>query len=95
MEVKLQGDTVSYAVSPFIHRALCVSVLAFTEGSSVWFKASGFCYTTNAALSLGHLLDILLLPCVVEILQLWEGRICSFMCSSKSQEGWTLGLPNS
>jgi hypothetical protein len=36
----------------------------------VWFKASGFCYAINPGSSLGLLLDILLLPCIIEILQL-------------------------
>lgn len=34
----------------------------------VWFKVSGFCYTIDNELSLGLLLDILLLSCVMEIL---------------------------
>ena len=39
--------------------------------SLVWFKASGFCYTISTGSSLGFLSAILLLPWVVEILQLW------------------------
>ena len=33
------------------------------------FEASGFCYTINTGSSPGLFLDILLLPCVMEILQ--------------------------
>lgn len=40
-----------------------------------WLDVSGFCYTTDDGLSLGLLLDILILSCVVEILLVW---ICSF-----------------
>jgi hypothetical protein len=39
-----------------------------------WFEASGFCSTVNTGSSLGLLLDILLFPCVMEILQLWIYR---------------------
>ena len=35
----------------------------------VWFKTSGFCYTINTGPSLGLLLNILLLPGFMEILQ--------------------------
>ena len=34
----------------------------------VWYKASGFCSLLILEPQLGHLLDILLLPCVMEIL---------------------------
>ncbi|KAL6092449.1 hypothetical protein STEG23_022795, partial [Scotinomys teguina] len=53
-----------------------ISLLASVhcKESWVWFEASGFCCTMDAGPSLGLLLDILLLPCVVGILQLW---ICS------------------
>ncbi|KAL6040579.1 hypothetical protein STEG23_015980, partial [Scotinomys teguina] len=42
--------------------------------SLVWFETSGFYYTINAGPSLRLCSDILLLPCVVEILQLWVCR---------------------
>ena len=41
----------------------------FIAESLVWFQASGFYYTIDARPSLGLFLRILLLPCVVEILQ--------------------------
>jgi hypothetical protein len=37
--------------------------------SLVWFKASSFCYTINTGSSPGLLSDILMWPCVMEILQ--------------------------
>ena len=52
--------------SPFIFTWKC---------SLVRLKVSGFCYTTNTGLSLGLLLDILLLSCVMEILQFWICRV--------------------
>lgn len=39
----------------------------------VWYEASGF-YSINTITLLGLLLDILLLPCVMEILKLWFCR---------------------
>ena len=36
--------------------------------SLVWFNASGFCYIISAGSSLGLCSNILLLPCVMEIL---------------------------
>jgi hypothetical protein len=41
---------------------------------AVWLEASGFYHTLNVRSSPGLLPVILLLPCVMEILQLW---ICS------------------
>ncbi|KAL6089636.1 hypothetical protein STEG23_027374 [Scotinomys teguina] len=51
--------------------------------SLVWFKASGFYYTIDAGSSLELLLDILLLPCVVKILQLLGCRMDPFMSFSR------------
>ena len=59
----------SHTVNPFIHIALLASV--HCKESLVWFKASGFCYTIDTGPSLGLLLDILLLSCIVENLQDW------------------------
>jgi hypothetical protein len=57
----------------------------------VWSKTSGFCYTINTGSLLGLLLDVLLLPCVMEILQLWIYRTGSFTSSSDSYMRWILG----
>ena len=46
----------------------------FIAESLIWSKASGFYYTIDAGPSLGLLLVILQLPCVMEILQLWVCR---------------------
>lgn len=57
--------------------------------SSVCFETSGFCYTFNTGLS-ELLLNMLLLFCVMEILQLWISRSGPFPCSSRScvVDGW-------
>ena len=57
-------------VFPFAHTYLLANV-HYSE-SLVWFQ--GFCYTINTGSSLGFLSDALLLPCVMEILQLWICR---------------------
>lgn len=57
----------SHTVSPLVNISLLASV-RYKE-SLVWFKISGFCYTINNESSLWLLLNILLLPCVIEILQ--------------------------
>jgi hypothetical protein len=49
-------------------------VIAMSQ-ALVWFKASGFCYTINTGSSQGLLSDFLLLPCVMETLQLWFCRL--------------------
>lgn len=79
---KLQCDPVSHTVNAFV----CVSLFARVHGkeSSVWFGASGFYYTIEAGPSLGLCLDILLLPCGVEMLQLWVCESGPFMCRSRS-----------
>ena len=56
-------------VKPFAQTVLLANV--HCSESLVWFEASGFCYTINTGSSLGLLLDTLLSPCVMEILQLW------------------------
>jgi hypothetical protein len=53
-------------VYPFVHTSLLANV-HFNE-SFIWYEASGFCYIINTGTSLGLLLDILSMPCVVEIL---------------------------
>ena len=47
----------------------------------------GFCYSIDTETSLELLLDILLLPDVIEILKLWICRTSSFMCSGSSSIG--------
>ena len=86
MSWKLQCDTVSHTVTPFIHLSLLASV--HCRVSLVWLEASGFYYTINAGPSLKLLLDILLLPFVVQTLQFWVCRTSPFTCSSRSQVGW-------
>lgn len=62
------------------------------EKSLLGLEASGFCYTADAGgPSLGLFLDILLLPCVMEILTLWVCESGPFTCPSKSQTEWMLG----
>jgi hypothetical protein len=50
--------------------------------SLVWFEASGFCYNTGS--SLGLLSDAVLLPCVMELLQLWVCRTLSWVPGAHS-----------
>ena len=64
---KLSCDRVSHTVTLL---SMCLASVHCRE-SLVWFEALGFCYTTDSGPSLELLLVILLLPCVVEILQLW------------------------
>jgi hypothetical protein len=54
----------------------------------VWFEVSGFCYPIHyTSFSLGLLSDILLLPCVMEISQLWICMRGLFKSSCSSQMG--------
>jgi len=48
--------------------------------SLVWFELSGVCDTIHIGSSLGFLLVIRLLPCVVEILQFQFGKSGHFTC---------------
>lgn len=81
-----------HTVYLFVHTAWLADV--HCNESLVWFEASGFCYTINTGSLLGLLSDILLLPCVMELLCLWTCRMGPFTCSSSSQMGWMLGWPN-
>lgn len=63
--------SVSHSI-PFVHTSLLVKFM-------VWFEAFGFCYTVNIGSSPGLFLDILLLPCVMETLQLWGSRTWAFL----------------
>ena len=84
---------VCHTVYPFAQRAFHANVCC--NEALVQFEVSGFCYTINTGSLLGLLSDILLLPCVMEILQL---RICNtgpFVCSNSSQTKQILGQANS
>lgn len=59
-------------VYPLVHTSLPADV--HCTGSLLCFETSGFCRTISAESSPGLLWDILLLPCGVEILQLWICR---------------------
>lgn len=59
---KFHCDIVNHAVTPFIHTFLHGGL--YQKESLVWFEASGLCHTINAGPSLGHFVDILLLPFV-------------------------------
>ena len=75
----------NHVVNPFIHVSLLASIHC-----SHW---SGFCYTTDARPSLRILSAILLLPCVMEILQLWvckNGR--SFHMLQQITDGVDIGV---
>ena len=68
---------------PTVYPSVYTSLLA--NESLVWFKFSGFRDTINTGCSPGLLLDILLLPCVMEILQLWVSRAGPFTHPNHSQ----------
>jgi hypothetical protein len=61
------------------------------SASLVWFKGSGFCYTINTGSSLGLLLDILLLPRAMEILQLYSQDLPLHVPSSSYMDGVDVG----
>jgi hypothetical protein len=82
---KLECGTLCPTVHPFVHTSLLVNVQC--DESLVWFKASGSCYTISTGSSLGFLSDILSLPYVMEILQLWICRTGPFMHSRSSRLG--------
>jgi hypothetical protein len=79
---KLYCVTVCHTAYSFVHTSFLANVLC--NESLVCFKASGFCYTISTGPSLGLLLDMLLFPCVMEILKLWICRTGSFMNSGSS-----------
>lgn len=54
---------------PFGHISLLAN--AHCNDFLVWKETSGFCYSIDLGISLDLLFDILLLPCVIEILWLW------------------------
>lgn len=68
---------------------------AHRSGSLMWFQASGFCYTINPGSSWDLLLVILLLPCGLELLQLWICRAAPLTCSSTLYMGQCWHSPGS
>ena len=75
---KLWYVTRYHPVYPFVYTFLLANV--HCHESLVWFRASGICY--NSVFSPGRLSNVLSLPCVREILQLWICRAGSFTHSS-------------
>jgi hypothetical protein len=69
-----QSVTVCPTVCPFAHTALLANVQS--NDSLIWFEISDFCYIINTE---PGLLSVVLLPCVIEVLQLW---FCSFFASA-------------
>jgi hypothetical protein len=66
--------------------------------SLVWFEVSGFYDTTNSRSSSGLLPCILVLPCVMEILQLWIIRtdpLTHPVCKCYRFGGGTIQIPGS
>lgn len=55
-----------------VHTSLLLSV--HCDESLVRFEVTGFCYILGTGPSLQLLLDVLLLPCAMEILQFWIYR---------------------
>lgn len=72
----------SHTVYAFIHIPFLTSV--HCKDSLASFEPSSCCYTINTGPSIGLLLDILLLLCVLEVLQLLVCRTGPFTCSSRS-----------
>jgi hypothetical protein len=83
--------SVCHSVYPFVYTSLLANI--HCNESMVWFVASGFCYTINTGSSPGLLLDILLPPCVMEILQLWICNTGPFTYSSIIDIGWANTKP--
>lgn len=67
----------SQCVPKYIPLSTHLHLQMFIEMSH-WFKVFGFCDTLNVESSLELLTVILLLPCVMEILQLWISRTGPF-----------------
>jgi hypothetical protein len=64
----------------------------YCNESLVWFEASGFCYIIDTESSPGLLSDILSLPCVMEILQLWICRLGLLSCALAVHNGVDIGV---
>lgn len=65
----------SLTVNPLVYAALHLEV------SIEVIHMACFCYTLDAEPPLERLLDSLLLPCVMQILQLWAFRSGPFTCA--------------
>jgi hypothetical protein len=81
---------VCHTACPFVHTSFRATI--HCNESLVWVKASGFCYTVNTRSSPSLFLNIVLLPCVMELLQLWICR--TFLISSSTPlhrwgRGWS------
>lgn len=74
--------SVSHSVSA-IHSSSLTNI--HWNESLVWFEVSSFCDTINTKSSLGLLLAVLLLPCVMETLQLWIIRTSPIMHPNSPQ----------
>jgi hypothetical protein len=74
-------NSVSHTISVCPHFFTCKYSLQWVTGL---VQDLCFCYTINTGSSLRFLLDTLLLPCVMEILQLWICRTSPFTHSSSS-----------
>lgn len=83
----------SHTINPLVRISSLAGVLC--KESLIWFEAFGFHYPINARPSLGRLLNILLLFCIVEILQLWVFRTGLFLGSHRSKKVWMLGCSDS
>jgi hypothetical protein len=94
-------------VCPAVCPSVLISSLAnvhCSEPSDFCLEASGFRNTINTGSSPGLLSDILLLPCVMEVLQLWICRVVSFCApaihkwgrcwggTTQSPGGWGSGV---
>ena len=88
----------SQCVSQYKLLSTHFSLLNFhCNNSLVWFEVSGSSNTINAAFSPGFLPVVLLLPCVMEILQLWISRTGPFILPNHLQMvemlGWAISEP--
>jgi hypothetical protein len=70
-------------VYPSIHTHSLANV--HCNESLVWFEIFDFCDTINVGSSLGLFRPILMLPCIMEIPQLWFSRTGPFVSPNGSQ----------
>jgi hypothetical protein len=73
-------------VRPFVVYTSLLAKVHCNE-SLVWYEASGFCYSISTITKLGLFMDVLMLPCVMEIPWFWIYKSGSFMHSSSSSTG--------
>ena len=74
------------------HTVTLLSMCLYLQVSIAKNHWSGLRPLVCAGPSLERLLVILLLPCVMQILQLWVCMTSPFTCSIRSQMGWILVL---